>query len=328
MRYYHSGVNSYDLFALLDQEGVAGMVNANCVMQPSIQRALEDFPDVPLVLDSGAYQGMDDLDAYVEVLRHVHNRFEWCAGLDDLQSQWVTNERYLELTGLYFFNALWVYQLEGGEPSSHIRWARANLLTPGANLIGIGGCVAYGKRHGQAALMRRIEKIGQELSQTSLRAHFFGIGAPPVLQAFAGAEWFASADSTKYLAGKKGRKLYRLDGSTISAQKAGLALTQIQCAQQNIRQIERWARGAGSAADPATQAAGAAPLFQAQQALPTSTGDSAPLHQPPVATPRLEGRSIETFQDERGGRLLSNPAEAMPAAIGCEEYGDRRGVDW
>lgn len=326
MRYFHSGINSYALLKMLAEEGVAGMVNANCVMQPAIQRALEDFPELPLVLDSGAYQGESDLESYVDVLRQVHHRFEWCAGLDDLSSQHVTDERYLELTGIYFFNCLWVYQLAGGQPASHIEWARRELLTPGADLIGVGGCVGYARAHGQSALMKRIEDVGRVLKETGLRAHFFGVGSPALLRAFSGADWFASADSSKFLAGKKARKIYRLDGSTINAQKSGLALTAMACAQQNVRQIERWARGAGAKGEQA------APLFQqasfAGVRRSAPSGDSVPSGEAPVVTPRVDGRCLESFQAERGGRITSDRAEAMPAAIGCELYGDRRGVDW
>ena len=55
-----SGVNRPDVLALLARERVAGMVNATVACQPALVEAYERYSEVPLYLDSGAFQGKQD----------------------------------------------------------------------------------------------------------------------------------------------------------------------------------------------------------------------------------------------------------------------------
>lgn len=260
-RYYHSGINRRLYLRWVAEErqrtdmDIGAMVNAESADQPALLQAYVDYPNVPLVLDSGAYQQAGKtVSDYVGVLTRIDEhlkmhgeggvteRFEWVANLDVIEGIG---------TGDHFFalreqgiEPLWVAHATAGRKEARTGRAlrpppeQAFELRKGMT-IGIGGLVPIIKAERRTAA-RVIERIGRWLERQGLRGHFFGVGACPLLKQFSGAEWFESADSAKWLQGQKGRKLYLSDGGSIRAQAQGLRLSRAECARQNLRQIGRW----------------------------------------------------------------------------------------
>lgn len=197
-----------------------------------MRKALRDF-DCPLVLDSGAFQGVTDVDAYIELVYDLKDRIQWYVVLDKMEDQCETdiNMFTMENAGL---NPLWVYQVDGERGLRHL-YRRAKKY----GFVGIGGLVKHAMSDA-ASLLDRIEKIGLVLSEANAEAHFFGIGSPTILRSFNGTSWFRSADSQKWLSGKRSHTLLTRSGESIRPPDRGLLFTGKECARQNIRQIERW----------------------------------------------------------------------------------------
>jgi hypothetical protein len=103
-RYYHSGVNRAPYLRWVAEErtrtglDIGAMVNMQSAAQPALLKSYVDYPDVPLVLDSGAYQGEGrTVDEYMDVLKRIDDylqqecgtglgeRFEWVANLDVIE---------------------------------------------------------------------------------------------------------------------------------------------------------------------------------------------------------------------------------------------------
>lgn len=232
MRYYHSGINQYGHVKILAEEGVAGMINGKTAHQPKMQKALEEF-DCPLVLDSGAFQGVTNLDKYIELVYDLRDRIEWYVVLDQLQNQFTTdlNQFLMEDAGL---TPLWVYQVDGGT-GLYMLYRKAKKY----GFVGVGGLVKHAMSDA-ASLLDRIEKIGLVLAEARAEAHFFGIGSSMILRSFRDEPWFRSADSQKWLAGKRSHTLLTRSGDSINPPDRGLLFTGEECARQNIRQMERW----------------------------------------------------------------------------------------
>jgi hypothetical protein len=247
--YYHSGVDRASFIEILAREGAAGMVNASVATQPALLAAYERWPEVPLVLDSGAFQGNEDLDGYADIVRQVGWRFLWCANLDVIGNQEESDRNWLRLRNELKADVLWVYQVEGGKAAEHlgqmitqIELSDESSFVKGPPLVGIGGLVPVLKRNVKDAL-RIIERCGQQLYTTGQRAHFFGVSSAVVIAEFGKEPWFASADSQTWLCGFKARELLTRDGRRINAATLGLELTREECAAQNVRQIHAWMSG-------------------------------------------------------------------------------------
>jgi hypothetical protein len=233
MVYYHSGVNQYDHLRILDEEGLRGMVSATTVAQPRMLEGLKTF-DLELVLDSGAFQGFMDVDAYIQIVQRLEDRVTWYANLDVIGDQATSNrhQRIMEEAGL---SPLWVYQVDGGFGLNHLRRHAERYQS-----VGIGGLVPH-TRTSVARFIERMERLGAALEDAGAEAHFFGIGSPRVLKLFQAEPWFRSADSQKWLAGKRSHVLFTREGDSLQMQKVGLTFHGEECARQNLRQIERWA---------------------------------------------------------------------------------------
>jgi hypothetical protein len=238
--YYFSGIDRTAFFQLLANEGAAGMVNATVATQPAMKASYERWPEVPMVLDSGAFQGLNDVVTYAEIVHEIGDRFRWVANLDVVGDQQASDRNWLRLFDDLDVRALWIYQVEGGKDLGHVRrWIECR--SGAGPMIGVGGLVPVIKRDLTEAL-RLIERIGQVLQPWS-KAHFFGVGSPIILREFGKEPWFASADSQSWLCGFKALELLTHSGSRLKTGAAGLELTREECAAQNIRQIHTWMRG-------------------------------------------------------------------------------------
>ena len=67
--YYFSGVNKPPLLELLARRRASGMVNALYAGQRALLEAYKRYPEVDLVMDSGACQGYRDIEAYAVSLK-------------------------------------------------------------------------------------------------------------------------------------------------------------------------------------------------------------------------------------------------------------------
>lgn len=237
MQYFFSGVDRALFMAVLATEGAAGMVNAQVATQAAMLRAYRRWPEVPLVLDSGAFQGNTDLEGYAAIVHQIGDRFQWVANLDVIGDQEASHNNWLQLKERDV-DALWIYQVEGGWSLNDLE----NALQTLPRHIGVGGLVPVIKRSPDEALTL-IERIGRRLERYWAKAHFFGVGTPTILSAFAGEGWFASADSQSWLAGFKARELLTGDGRRVTCEALGLEFTRDECAAQNIRQIHSWIAG-------------------------------------------------------------------------------------
>jgi len=237
VRVYHfSGIDRVAFLDLLAREGAAGMVNALIAEQPAMLASYLRWPEIPLVGDSAAFQGNQDLEGYASLVKRLAARFLWWANLDVIGNQEASDRNWAALAERGA-KTLWIYQVRGGRDLDYMQGMAAT-----QGLIGIGGLVPVLKQDARGA-MDLIGSIGERLALVNARAHFFGLASPAVLAAFASAPWFASADSQAWLCGFKVRELITRDGRRVKADKLGLSLTKEECAGQNIRQFHGWLNG-------------------------------------------------------------------------------------
>jgi len=236
-RYYFSGIDRIGFLDLIAREGGAGMVNATLATEPRMLAAYDRWPDVPLALDSGAFQGNTDVAGYAAICKQVGPRFDWVANLDVIGDQSASDANWYQLRELCDIDPLWVYQVRGGEGLAYLA-DRAETL----RFVGIGGLVPCLKAD-LPGTVRLIESIGGVLARAWASAHFFGGATPEVWARFAREPWFASADSQAWLCGFKAQELILRDGRRAKAARLGLELTCEECAAQNVRQFHGWLSG-------------------------------------------------------------------------------------
>ena len=237
-KYYFSGIDRASFVELLASEGAAGMVNARNATQPAMLAAYQRWPEIPLVLDSGAFQGVTDVTWYAKVVHEIGDRFTWVANLDVIGNQQASDENWLRLSDEMDVHPLWIYQVEGGEGLNHLRaWLDTRI---GTNTFGVGGLVPIIKANPQRAI-QTIKTIGEVLEPWR-KAHFFGVGTSTILARFAHEPWFASADSQTWLCGFKNRELLNPRGRW-KCNDLDLELSREECARQNVRQVHRWLSG-------------------------------------------------------------------------------------
>jgi hypothetical protein len=232
-----SGVNRPDQIELLAREGVAGMVNALEACQPKLVEAYARFPDVPLYLDSGAFQGNTNLAGYQRVIERVGERFRWMANLDVIEDAQQSDANYSALVNGLPSNlaskVLWVYQ--GGSLADLAAHACEH------KLVGIGGIVRIIVNEGVDAALTYLRHIGEVVQRAGAQAHGFGIGSPYLLQALGTEEWLCSIDTSKWLIGYRAMELLLASGEYRSATQLGLRLTRAECAANNVRVLKEWA---------------------------------------------------------------------------------------
>ena len=231
--YYFSGIDRPAALALLEKEQAAGMVNALNFPQPQLYQAIQYHDGVQLVLDSGAFQGNEDIDGYIELVKRHGRRFTWYANLDVIGSQADSDRNYNKMAAAGLA-PVYVYQVEGGA-SLYDLWETGKAL----GFVAIGGVVPLLKSKPSYA-MDVLKEIGNVLVDTNARAHVFGLATPAALNQLAHEPWFKSADSAAWLVGLIGREIIDAYGRRIQADKAGYAFTSAECAAQNMRIIHGW----------------------------------------------------------------------------------------
>jgi len=232
-----SGLNRPELFDLLAQERVAGMVNAAEACQPRLWRACLRHPDLPLCLDSGAFQGKMELATYQAILERIGQRFTWVANLDVIGDQRRSNEHYQELRrrlpAELREKLLWVYQ--GGDIDELAEVAHER------RFVGIGGIVRLLAERGPEKALAYLLKLGNVLLGSGAQAHIFGLGSLYLLGRLSSAPWFRSFDTSKWLLAYKARAVLLENGERRAAAQLGLRLKSEECASNNIRQLHLWA---------------------------------------------------------------------------------------
>jgi hypothetical protein len=243
--YYYSGVSRPALLEVLARRRASGMVNALYAGQRALLDAYERYPDVDLVLDSGACQGYCDVEAYARLIRKIGSRMVWCANMDVLHNQQATNEQYQRLMQLLADDedvrskVLWVYQCQSRKNS----WNRQGDLdvlrraTSSHRCIGIGGFISVIERDLSEA-QDLLGVIGDVLDRAEASAHVFGLGNFALLSFACAQRWFRSADSTRWLQGLSSRTLLTTDGKAISGRK--FTFSGMACAEQNVGAMQSW----------------------------------------------------------------------------------------
>lgn len=232
-----SGVNRPDLLDLLAKERVAGMVNAAEVCQPKLWRACLRYPDIPLFLDSGAFQGKMEFATYQAIIERVGQRFTWIANLDVIGDQAQSNDHYRSLMHALPCSLrekiLWVYQ--GGDVRELAERAHEH------KFVGLGGIVRLLAEQGTERALTYLMTLGEVLLDAGAQAHIFGLGSPYLLGRLGSAPWFRSFDTSKWLLAYKARAVLLENGERRSAAQLGLRLNSGECACNNIRQLHMWA---------------------------------------------------------------------------------------
>lgn len=241
-RIFFSGVDHADHLALLHQEQAAAMINARSACQPTLLRAYRTYPSVPIVLDSGAYQGCTDVAAYRDVIETVGERCVWVANLDRIGDP-ILSQRHFEslfatLSSEHLRSkVLWIYQHGSLSELADVARRRKH--------IGVGGMIPIMKRKGVERTWRILRTIGEVLQEAQATAHVFGIGNKYLLSQLHHEPWFASADSSKWLIGYRAQAVIRADrGDSCHASKLGLRLSRKECSVNNVRVMAEWVRPA------------------------------------------------------------------------------------
>ena len=261
--YYHSGVNQYAKLELLAANGSAGMVNALSAAQEGMLRGYSGYPELPLSLDSGAFQGRTSPERYAELLSGLHHRFDFYANLDVIGSQRGSDANYRRLTESFGFAPMWVLQVGGKEKQSRgfalrsrseldrlLAKARKRFGLPRGALVGVGGLVGAAKLLKPKRLFACIERVGRAAQGAGLKAHLFGMGSRGVLKRFAKAPWLHSSDSSRWLVGWKTGRVHARKGrwhspsgdyNWIFSPEGKRPLSKAERSALNMRVIERWA---------------------------------------------------------------------------------------
>lgn len=247
--FYFSGINKPFQIELLARFRAAGMLNALTCGQPKVLAACQRNSEVLLALDSGAYQGYIDVEAYARLIRLVGRRMAFCSNLDVLHNQARSNEHHQRLTSLLADDEdlsarlLWVYQSQsrGGHWSrkGDLEALRRALGTFSPGTVGVGGLVSILERNIHEAL-DIIGEIGTVLSEAGAQGHFFGIGNYTVLATIWNEPWFHSSDSSRWWQEALSCILLTSDGRRLSAHNLSLSLA--QRAEQNMGSVLAWTR--------------------------------------------------------------------------------------
>lgn len=246
--FYFSGLDRAEYLAVLSREGGAGMVSARHALSPALLRAtMETYREVPLVLDSGlrkhhTLEDYADLLAYLA--RRYPRRYRWYASYDVPGDQVASEEHYRTLTSIVPElrpDILWIYQARWQPRAERLhRLERLTIAAREHTLVGIGGMVPIiraSKAHAQTVLL----EIGEALLACyPTRAHVFGVSSPELLLWLRAQPWLASVDSSRWLAGWKGREVICTTGEQRLARALGIALSAEECAALSVRSMRSW----------------------------------------------------------------------------------------
>lgn len=244
--FYFSGVDRAKHVQLLAREGAAGMVNAAQARSPGLLAALMEYPEVPVVLDSGWHKSLS-LEEYIRLLTYLEDslpgRFGWYSSYDIEKSQQASDACYRELVRRLPHlrtRILWMFHLTWGTKDERMRQVeRLSTARSTWQPVGIGGLVPILRRSAPEA-RQFLQEIGTVLGDFSLPAHVFGLSSPQVLFWLRTQPWVASVDSSRWLAASKSGEVVLLDGSQRSVKRLNLPLTQEEIAAVNIRVMRSW----------------------------------------------------------------------------------------
>jgi hypothetical protein len=246
--FYFSGLDRVEYLSVLSREGGAGMVSAAHALSPGLLRAtMETYREVPLVLDSGlrkshTLEDYADLIAYLS--HHYPGRYRWYASYDVLGDQEASEEQYRTLTSILpevRHDILWLYQARWLPRAERLRrLERLALAARQHTLVGIGGMVPI-IQGGTAHALTILQEIGEVLlSSYPTRAHVFGVSSPDLLLWLRAQPWLDSVDSSRWLAGWKGREIICSSGEQRKARALGIPLTAEECGALNVRSMRGW----------------------------------------------------------------------------------------
>jgi hypothetical protein len=232
-KYYFSGLDRRQFFQILKENNAAGLINRKIIREKYLLRLIMEYQNSNLILDSGAFQEFTDVDEYIREFLPVIDLFEWVVNLDCIGNQEVSDNNYSVITRSipsdYHSKIMWVFQ-NGSD--CYFRRSLEN-----RTFIGVGGLVPLSNK--KSLLYSRLDWIGSILRDTSVKAHFFGIGSYDVIQRYKNEGWFYSADSQTWLVGAKAYELITLDGKRIRSRDS-LMLSKRECLSNNIRVIHEW----------------------------------------------------------------------------------------
>lgn len=235
---FFSGIDRPAHLSLLAAEQAAGMMNATNAMQPQLYQAYTRPLPIPLVLDSGAFQGQRDITRYCEIIEQVGKHFLWISNLDVMFDQTASNRHfeYLQthLSPHLRSKILWVFQPGG---SFH----ELESMAQHRRLIGIGGLVPLLKKQRHETVLRDLFSLGERLLSVGAQAHVFGLSSPSIIFRIRNEAWLASIDSSKWLIAYRASKIVRTSGTgQCRASELGLCLTPQEMAANNIRVMRFW----------------------------------------------------------------------------------------
>lgn len=234
-KYYFSGLDRRSFFEILAKEKAAAIINRNIVSKKFIIKLIKEYyNDIELILDSGAFQGYNNIEEYIKEFLPVVDYFKWVVSLDVIGNQELSDLNYYyildNISTRYHNKILWVFQ-DGTEEY-------LNEILQTNKFIGVGGLVPLSRN--RDALVERINWIGKLLIENDAKAHFFGIGSYNVIQEFKSNSWFYSADSQIWLVGAKAYELLLVNGKRMRSRDAGLILSKNECLSNNVRVTQEW----------------------------------------------------------------------------------------
>ena len=222
------------------------MIKAKDVLSPDVLSTLMQYPEVPVVLDSGWHKSCSFED-YADLLGYLDGsypgRFTWFAAYD-VEDQ-ATNERYYQelmkrnphLRG----DIRWIFRLHWGTRDERARQAERlyNTCRTSWRSVGLGGLVPLLRRNPHNGLIL-LQEIGEVLGELSLPTHVFGVSSPTVLSWLRTQPYIQSMDSSRWLVALRGKEIVLLDGMQRRIEQVHLPLTAEDAATLNIRTMQRW----------------------------------------------------------------------------------------
>jgi len=233
-----SGVDRDAWLDVCVEEGVTAMLNHHdLIRMPNyavrVRQRCRDGTAPDLVLDSGAFQGRDDLELYMDTLDAFEGLVDWYANLDAIGNPDRTEERYDRLR-YHGYNPVWVAQ--PGVSIDRVRQHAAHSAR-----IAIGGLV-QAQPADQELQIRRVARV---CAEAGCRLHVFGTSNPQVLRRIRGLDGVDSVDTARWINGQKYGELLLADGHRVTAEEVGLKFTGDELIRQNARQCIAWITGEG-----------------------------------------------------------------------------------
>jgi len=227
--FYFSGIDRPSFIDVVMENNGGLMLNikqSNFKPDSKMYQMLLNISQKKKTLDSAAFQGNTDIDAYCEILKESADLFYWYANLDAINNPKQTERNYQEMLNRGF-NPLWVFQ--PGESLDLLAQRAEN------NLVGIGGLVPMKSKQKQYLI-----EIGQVLESVNGKAHLFGIGTKDILEWACHKTWFESADCSTWIIGAKSKELMTRGGKRHKLKNLDIVLTKQECLANNIRVINEW----------------------------------------------------------------------------------------